>query len=375
MTESGAGLIRTRHGADFQRCGVADDLINKLVMQAATSADDAATVVGHNRSVRIVQFADRKIPVAISTATSGYLISAHAEPLARVDGSQWPPSNSRPVHVRLAAEWGAGPLWVSFGPAAEAVAANYLPEEVRDVLDLPPALLLDIARWDHDYQRILDQNYPPDSKFPSEDAALRFRRTGFALAKQLRAALPPEIAVEYAENFSDRVITMEAPKPPRPAVVVHAVRPNHLPGINPATGAIHVDLPHSQVDRWIQQLGSGPERLIEVDVRNVPSTRALIHAVSPDAGTLTEAIARVPAKALLFTKVEQLGVKNRPVLVELLHALPAALTAREANNAPLHIGLVDLSSDKADAILAELHSAPSDDVEEPIIVFDYPTMP
>ncbi|MEV6228502.1 hypothetical protein AB0L88_11605 [Saccharopolyspora shandongensis] len=107
----------------------------------------------------------------------------------------------------------------------------------------------------------------------------------------------------------------------------------------------------------------------------MPSTQALIHAISPGAGTLSEAIARVPAKALPFTKVEQLGVKNRPVLVELLHALPAALTAREANNAPLHIGLVDLSSDKADAILAELRSAPSDDVEEPITAFDYPTMP
>ncbi|MEV6228503.1 hypothetical protein AB0L88_11610 [Saccharopolyspora shandongensis] len=248
MTESGAGLIRTRHGADFQRCGVAEDLINKLVMQAATSADDAANVVGHNRPVRIVQFADRKIPVAISTATSGYLISAHAEPLACVDGSQWPPSNSRPVHVRLAAEWGAGPLWVSFGPAAEPVAANYLPEEVRDVLQIPADLLLDIARWDHDYQRILDENYPPDSKFPSEAAALRFRRAGFALAKQLRAALPPEITVEYAENFSDRILNI---KPQVPAVTVHAVRPDRVPGLNPTSPAcaIHVDLPHSKVNR------------------------------------------------------------------------------------------------------------------------------
>ncbi|MEU5850381.1 pentapeptide repeat-containing protein [Saccharopolyspora shandongensis] len=155
---------------------------------------------------------------------------------------------------------------------------------------------------------------------------------------------------------------------------LHVLKPTFEP-LNPTTTAIHVDLPHSQVNRWVQQLGSGPERLIEVDVRNVPSTQALIHAISPGSDTLAEAIARVPAKALVFTKVEQLGVKNRPVLVELLHALPAALTVREANNAPLHIGLVDLSSDKADAILAEFRGAPPEDLKEPITVFDYPTMP
>ncbi|QIZ35895.1 hypothetical protein [Saccharopolyspora sp. ASAGF58] len=211
MTESGADLIRNRHGADFARCGVSGDLINKLVMHVATSRTEAVRVVGHNRPTYVVEFGGKRIPVALSIAASGYVISAHPEPLARVDGSQWPPAGNRPTSVRLGAEWGAGPFWVRFGPGfgpGEAVAANYLPDEIRNVLDLPADLLLDIARWDHDYQGILDQNYPPDSAFPSEEAALNFRRTGLTLAKRLAAALPPGLVVEYAENFSDRILTM-----------------------------------------------------------------------------------------------------------------------------------------------------------------------
>lgn len=207
MTESGADLIRNRHGEDFARCGVGGGLINKLVMHVATSGTEAVRVVGHNRPTYLVEFGGKRIPVALSIAASGYVISAHPEPLARVDGSQWPPAGGRPTSVRLGAEWGAGPFWVRFG-SEEAVAANYLPDEIRDVLDLPADLLLDIARWDHDYQGILDQNYPPDSAFPSEEAALDFRRTGLTLAKRLAAALPPGLVVEYAENFSDRILTM-----------------------------------------------------------------------------------------------------------------------------------------------------------------------
>ncbi|MDA3643700.1 hypothetical protein LZ318_12345 [Saccharopolyspora indica] len=372
MTESGAELIKGRHGEDFRRYGVSSESISKLIMQTATGGADVSTVVGHSRPTRLVEFGNQRIPVALSIATSGYIISAHPEPLARTDGSQWPPANSRPIRIRLAAEWGAGPLWVSFGPTDETVAANYLPEEIRDVLNLPAALLLDIARWDHDYQRILDENYPPDSKFQSDSAALRFRRTGFALAKHLRAALPPEIAVEYAENFSDRILTIEMP---RPAVAVHEVRPDHIPGFTPASGAIHVDLPHSQVNQWLQHLGRGPGQAVEVDVRNVPSAQALAHAISPGASTLAEALVQIRAKALLFTKVEQLGVKNRPALVELLHALPAALATRKTRNAAIHIGLVDLSSAKADIVLAELQNAPAEGIDDPVTVHDYPAMP
>ncbi|WP_263248871.1 hypothetical protein [Saccharopolyspora rosea] len=370
MTETGAAAIRTRHGADFERCGVPADLLNKLIMQVATSGDEPVMVVGHDRPTRVVEFGGQQVPVALSVAGSGYVISAHPEPLSRVDGSRWPPLGSRPLRVRLGAEWGAGPLWITFGPE-ESVAANYLPEEVRDVLALPPDLLLDIARWDHDYQRILDENYPPDSKFPSEEAALRFRRTGFALAKQLRAALPPEVTVEYAENFSDRILTVQAPQP---AVATHPVRPDRLPGLDPRAGAVHVDLPHSLVNAWAQQLGRGPERLLELDVRDIPSARDLANAIAPGVDTIVEAITRAPAKALVLTKVEQLDVRNRPVLVEFLHALPKALTARNATGTPLHVALVDLSSDRAEATLAELHNAPSGEIETPVPVFAYPAM-
>lgn len=370
MTETGAAAIRTRHGEDLERCGVPADLINKLIMQAATSGDEPVMVVGHHRPTRVVEFGGRKIAVALSIAASGYVISAHPEPLSRVDGSAWPPPGSRPHKVRLGAEWGAGPLWITFG-REETVAANYLPEEARDVLDLPPGLLLDIARWDHDYQRILDENYPPDSKFPSEEAALRFRRTGFALAKQLRAALPPGIAVEYAENFSDRVLTVQAPKP---AVAVHPVRPDRVPGLDPRAGAVHVDLPHSLLGAWVQQLGRGPERLLELDVRGVQSAHDLANAIAPGVDTIAEAISRAPAKALVLTKVEQLDVRNRSALVEFLHALPKALTARNAAGTPLHVALVDLSSDRAEATVAELRNAPSDDIETPVPVFAYPAM-
>lgn len=159
-----------------------------------------------------------------------------------------------------------------------------------------------------------------------------------------------------------------------PSGYLQILAPTFQPLVTAST-AIHVDLPHSQVNQWFRQLGRGPGQAVEVDVRNVPSAQALAHAISPGSSTLTEAISQVPAKALLLTKVEQLGVKNRPALTELLHAPPAALAARKANNAPIHIGLVDLSSAKADIVLAELQNAPAEGIDEPVTVYDYPAMP
>ncbi|GAA0520087.1 hypothetical protein GCM10011581_10250 [Saccharopolyspora subtropica] len=186
---------------------------------------------------------------------------------------------------------------------------------------------------------------------------------------------------EWFRNHGSNMTVRPPSAPPdsvdeQPRIIAPVpVDPHQLPDVTWTSSAIHVDLPHSQLNRWVQQLGRGPEHLWEIDVRNVASVQALANSISPGATSLAEAIRHVRAKVLVFTKLEQLGVRNRPVLIELLHTLPTALAARKASGTSLHIGLVDLSADKADVVIAELGRAPTEDVVEPITIFDYPTMP
>jgi hypothetical protein len=107
---------------------------------------------------------------------------------------------------------------------------------------------------------------------------------------------------------------------------------------------------------------------------HIPSAQALASAIVGDAPTIPQALAQTQAKALVFTKVEQLYVKNRPVLLELVHALPKALASRMSEGRALNVGLVDLSTKDAEAVVADLHNAPTDGIGTPVPVFHYPPM-
>ncbi|MCI2420548.1 hypothetical protein MOQ72_24155 [Saccharopolyspora sp. K220] len=154
----------------------------------------------------------------------------------------------------------------------------------------------------------------------------------------------------------------------RPAINVEHYRD----GTISAQVALHVDLPPSLLQQWQNEHG---KPLLAISVRDINKSTMLVRNLGLPAPFLLRQIAEVNASRVVFGHFEQLWTKNRPVAVELLHSLPRTLAQVRAAGRSLHIALADLSAGSADAILAELQNAPSDGIEEPITVIDYPTMP
>jgi hypothetical protein len=155
-----------------------------------------------------------------------------------------------------------------------------------------------------------------------------------------------------------------------------AVQVEHFTGSIPQSSVtVHVDLPHSLVNQWLSQFGEGQGKLISTSVRNTASSGELLRSLGQGPPFLPEQLGSVDAQRIVFTHFEQLWTKNRPVAIELLRALPLALAHARSSGRSLHIALADLSSGSADAILTELRNAPSEGIEEPIIVIAYPAMP
>ncbi|MEV5539483.1 hypothetical protein AB0L13_21735 [Saccharopolyspora shandongensis] len=154
----------------------------------------------------------------------------------------------------------------------------------------------------------------------------------------------------------------------RPAVQVEPFNAN----IEPPSTAIHVDLPPSILQRW-QHDRDKPLRAISV--RNINESSMVARNLGLPSPYMLRQIADTDASRIVLGHFEQLWTKNRPVAIELLHSLPRTLTQVRTAGRSLHIALADLSAGSADAILVELRNAPSDGIEEPITVFDYPTMP
>jgi hypothetical protein len=210
MTDCGLAHIRSRHGAAFAAAGVTDEELPAFVVRAVTDGEPTGLSVGHGRPVHWVTLGRRRLAIAVTVADSGYVVSAHPESPQRIaDPAGWPAGTPwRPATVTLLAEWGAGPLWVEFRAGDASVVANYLPGQLDAILRLPDDLLLDMAAWDGQFQQLLDQQYPPDSTFADEGAALMFPRAGHSLAKRLRAACPPAVEIRFAQNFTDNTVVV-----------------------------------------------------------------------------------------------------------------------------------------------------------------------
>lgn len=84
-------------------------------------------------------------------------------------------STDRPyrTEVRLAPEWGTGPLWVD--------------GEYRELDDfgLPADLVAAIEQWDDEFQAIYDTSDPLSSAFPDENTRRRWLRRGRELARRI----------------------------------------------------------------------------------------------------------------------------------------------------------------------------------------------
>lgn len=95
--------------------------------------------------------------------------------------------------LRLAAEYGGWPLWET---EDSDIATNVDPYS----LPIPRSLADDLAAWSETHEATLDQDYPPDSGFPTEEAAEAWLRAGSDLATRLRLALQGQgYRVEYTD--------------------------------------------------------------------------------------------------------------------------------------------------------------------------------
>lgn len=87
---------------------------------------------------------------------------------------------------RLAPEWGCYPLWDEETGESVETASLGLPVELTERIDA----------WDQEFQAILDQNYPPDSKFPTEAAEQAYLAEGRAIAAELKNLLGEDAFVD-----------------------------------------------------------------------------------------------------------------------------------------------------------------------------------
>jgi hypothetical protein len=109
----------------------------------------------------------------------------------------------RVTNIDLGADWTGGPFWVGFN--GKRGYETYYTDEITKHLSLSDDLLQAITAWDRQYQRLLNQDDPASSDFPSPQAEVEFNAAGLALARRLRAELPAEILVEYGAMNGDGI--------------------------------------------------------------------------------------------------------------------------------------------------------------------------
>lgn len=93
--------------------------------------------------------------------------------------------------LRIEADFGSWPLWET---EASDVATNVDPHS----LPIPRDLADELEAWGEAYQATLNEDYPPESGFRSEEAATVWLREGSDLAVRLARALRGQgYRVEY----------------------------------------------------------------------------------------------------------------------------------------------------------------------------------
>ena len=97
--------------------------------------------------------------------------------------------------LTLMTDWNTGPFWVAVN---DGVADPYDVEDIVEVVPLSAELLDAIAAWDQRFQATLNEEYPPDSGFPTPEEDLAFINQGRELARRLKAEAPAEVVVRYA---------------------------------------------------------------------------------------------------------------------------------------------------------------------------------
>lgn len=91
------------------------------------------------------------------------------------------------IKIKLWADYGCWPIW-----AVDEI-------DNIDPADLPlnSATIKRLNSWQDTYDQTLNQEYPPLSAFPNQEAEISFKQEGFELWQQLKAELTPDYEVFY----------------------------------------------------------------------------------------------------------------------------------------------------------------------------------
>jgi hypothetical protein len=96
--------------------------------------------------------------------------------------------------VKLRADWGTGPLWVSKG---DGFSDPYDADDITEVIALSDELRAAIAAWDARFQATYNDEYPPDSAFSTPADETTFIADGRALAGWIKGEVPADVTVGY----------------------------------------------------------------------------------------------------------------------------------------------------------------------------------
>jgi hypothetical protein len=98
------------------------------------------------------------------------------------------------IRIKLMPDYGCWPLWIT-GPEADNIDPRSLP--------LSPETINKLESWSGMYDETLDQNYPPDSRFKTEEERRRFNLLGRELLQSLERELGNDYAVTYQNHWDD----------------------------------------------------------------------------------------------------------------------------------------------------------------------------
>ena len=92
----------------------------------------------------------------------------------------------------LRAEYGAGPIWDDDWDGARDLTP------APETLGLSDELCDALRRWQADYDATLDQAYPPDSSFATDDERTAWRQRGYELFRWVQVELGEMTVVRLA---------------------------------------------------------------------------------------------------------------------------------------------------------------------------------
>jgi hypothetical protein len=108
--------------------------------------------------------------------------------------------------IDLFVELTMGPFWAYF--PNNRIPANYLAEDISEVITLSDDLLEAITAWDSRYQSTYVDHDPASSGIKNPEERAAFNAVGEELARRLRAELPAAITVQYSE-IGGNLVTIE----------------------------------------------------------------------------------------------------------------------------------------------------------------------